>query len=776
MSKRTTDDMDGNDDDDDELTRLKAATADDRYEWMCPICMSPYDNQYRVPMAVSECYAKKRNPYSEEEDRGRADGCGHQVCEICSLRMLEKHMQCAVCRSNIKEFTADTALLADIVAFAEGQYVSMAAQYNEASTRLEPALMDLKKLQDDMAPTMKEAQEARERADKLQAEVNTLKGAVASRDMYQKMYEEEKKKSEAIPLLNDAIDKLQRDLYSLAEEVVYVRLEMVAQGSIDPDHVGLSQTDKALVVEGGPVNDRTCRVEVPVPMFPSKQMTKAIHQIKVINETEHGGVADTAPSDPRHIDRDVITATGREGGGERVFIRVGSWTDRFLREGTGFAERIMDGPDNNNPESGHYFRMVSVHSIKEAKLASEVFTAKKREEQEAKVRINERRAAAMERIRGYIANCNVSYSPLRECIDCFGEISENCGECDECAVLRCEICLNDQALHACRMGSQTNKYGMPCTSGLVAWEAYVTTCRRVLMTPPEMVRFYVDYLFATGASGVSSDRIDVNLDIDVNDMGAVAATFAAIFTHDRMAASSSTNLMKAREFIVDHMVKRFPQRANDTLEAFSRDIKRFYEERSAGTCPACLGRHGPGNCLSESYSLEWLKEFNRTVCRLYGDRDGVLDLFTPFDDIEFLGKMRALVIYCAFEGHDFAKGYTSHLESIDREGYDRFLQECAAKHAFQMPRSCVPVTLEQVRKVVGNSILEAALYKAPSLDTIEPIRALFGALRAFAAKSGTGARNRLPRLLNDLAREAESEYEVSRKKAKRIEKIYQGRQ
>ncbi len=201
--------------DDDELTRLKSATADDRYEWMCPICMSPYDNQYRVPMAVSECYAKKRNPYSEEEDRGRADGCGHQVCEVCSLRMLEKHMQCAVCRSNIKEFAADTTLLAEIVAFADGQYVSMAAQYNEASTRLEPALMDLKKLQDDMAPAMKEAQEARERADKLQAEVNNLKFAAASRDMYQKLYQEEKEKSEAIPELKEQINKLQRDLYSL---------------------------------------------------------------------------------------------------------------------------------------------------------------------------------------------------------------------------------------------------------------------------------------------------------------------------------------------------------------------------------------------------------------------------------------------------------------------------------------------------------------------------------------------------------------------------------
>jgi len=238
-------------------------------DWVCVICMTPYDNTGHMPMRTASCYEKKPNRYvsSEEEEeqdkarRGSAPPCAHKavICEPCSVRLMSDYAnnRCPSCRNWIKTMEVDVQLLHDIVSSQGGLYVSLVRQLNEAQTGLEPLSQQVQELKKALSQTEKIAQKLENKRSKLEtanSRVIALNRELSEESSKRKLAEdnvrvlgkfrEDKLKAER------RLAECEKIAAMLFEEIIGTRLRQVACGMLTVDQLGMKIASDA---SGAPV-------------------------------------------------------------------------------------------------------------------------------------------------------------------------------------------------------------------------------------------------------------------------------------------------------------------------------------------------------------------------------------------------------------------------------------------------------------------------------------------------------------------------------------------
>jgi len=230
-----------------------ARLPDINVDWECPICASPYDNDERIPMMVDACYRDAPNMYvSAREDtpgRGTVKGCGHRMCEPCSLTMMGRKRDlntCPTCRSWIKSYGPDLSLLHDLVSKDSGLYMLLVRQNNKLNASMDPLALEANKTGE-----IKEKLKAKER------ELTTKQSELLSA---QRAIQESKRESEGWKAARDEaerkVERLKKDILhyagltvkiieaekisrSLFEDVIDSRLRCVASGAVPASRLGI---------------------------------------------------------------------------------------------------------------------------------------------------------------------------------------------------------------------------------------------------------------------------------------------------------------------------------------------------------------------------------------------------------------------------------------------------------------------------------------------------------------------------------------------------------
>lgn len=449
------------------LQDLKNIRIEDRDDWLCPVCMSPYDNVQCVPMRVAQCTVKKPNPY-KQEDLGVKEGCGHVLCERCSLRSMDK--PCCMCRAHVLSFGPDLELLQEIVSHADGLYLAMAVQYNESAFKLEPVMEENKKLKDGMKPKDEEIARLVVFRDRVrQLETNLAEQARLAISESQKVAQLEKEARE----YNEKLDVQKKKVHSLATtnghlfvDLIKARVSAVSAGILDPADMGLVVSDGRarngdkmvlVTVALGPPHARN---ETAGYGKPRDTITKADDQTYRIIQKYQGASKQTleeaAPACVEDMQKDYIRHKGDK---PCTFLRVGSWTDRMLRSRDMATERVFDGDDDNDtggvPDA--LYRPVSDNAVYMAMERCVEIGLERKRVAEEKAALDQERQMVRDSLVRLFANSPVvrAFSVKNTCVSCMKVHDEDEAFalvlCMTCKTTRCDSnCAHDPNVHACR--------------------------------------------------------------------------------------------------------------------------------------------------------------------------------------------------------------------------------------------------------------------------------------------------------------------------------------
>ena len=342
------------------LQELKnVSLPEENLDWQCPICTAPYDNDQRVPMVVDACFEKKPNMYAEPKDddpaRGSIKGCGHCVCEPCSLQLTARSRnqnRCPSCRSWIRSWGPDLVRLHAIASHDGGRHLLHVRLINQAQASVDPLAQQLSEMpklkkvlldknealsrkqqeiislqavianakQD--AAIAKEAEEsARLRAERIQRQINQYAGLTG------KLAEQE---------------KISRDLF---EDIITSRIRSVASGALPAsqldivvDHdvaFGLA-VKYTITTESG---NRLTYVRKNYNMYRNEEELRCALIQRYMAEAQQEGRTPTA---------EQFEASHKQAG-DLVLVKMGTWLHQYM-ESTMMPESMLDdtgGADMN---------------------------------------------------------------------------------------------------------------------------------------------------------------------------------------------------------------------------------------------------------------------------------------------------------------------------------------------------------------------------------------------------------------------------------------------
>jgi hypothetical protein len=222
-------------------------------DWECSVCMFPYDNAAHVPFLVDASFEKKPNDYAddpEEDDRLRITkpGCGHAVCEPCSVQLLttRRGSKCPLCRAWVKSFAPHLQLLETIVSEDGGRYVALVRQLNEMSDRLDPLQTEVCMVAETKRKHAQEVQRLtvdQEAWQATRAELATMQTEKAG--LWTKVTELQRL-VETLSHFRDELVNAKRSISEkdalgalLFEEFITSRLKQVAAGTLAPSQLGI---------------------------------------------------------------------------------------------------------------------------------------------------------------------------------------------------------------------------------------------------------------------------------------------------------------------------------------------------------------------------------------------------------------------------------------------------------------------------------------------------------------------------------------------------------
>lgn len=463
--------LDEEGEDDEPLTLEALQTVDlpdvEMDDWACPICMFQYDNQDYVPMYIAESYAIALNQYNPDAERGSAPPCRHRLCTRCVLRVgLEP---CVTCRSFPARYETDLELLKEIVAFQGGYYVALTAQLNKTRWEQIPLERKLKEATDKLPAMEKRVALLEETERKLSEARDVANRATADRftadriaDGYKERFGQEKGRAEAAEQELRTRSAVNEHLF---KEVMAMRVNMVAGGTLSPAHIGLDvkpvPADGSLVVHvhtGPPARRGPTLVYVKGKAFLSGE---EVNLAQRISEYQRAGAGDgsleaTLPDSIDAIQDSALPLLASSAENDTFMVKNGTWLATFLVATYSDTEALFDGGDGAETtgavQMDSMYRPCTRAQLDAARQAYTKMMQEKKEREEAALerRRQKGKDEAEEedgpKIEGEKA-CEISLVDPYMCFYCF-ESKPSVKVCGMCMLPRCTECWQVD-VHAC---------------------------------------------------------------------------------------------------------------------------------------------------------------------------------------------------------------------------------------------------------------------------------------------------------------------------------------
>ena len=429
-----------------------ARLPDNNVDWECPICTALYDNDGRVPMMVDACYDRAPNMYTDlAEDEARrkiVKGCGHVLCEPCSVQRIARRRDentCPTCRGWIKSFAPDLTRLHDIVSEDSGRYVLHVRQNNTLNASMDPLALkaaEIPRLR--QALKDKDAQVQAVEDQRLEALASIKKArdeAKTFQDAFAKAERQRLKAVRDLTKYTGLVGKLaeqEQMTRSLFEDVICSRIKRVAAGFLPASQLGITVSRVPVWImegtEAGPpvkyivTTSDGKRMEYVRPNF-NVYRTQEEHRYSVIERMLDQAKKETQLPSPQELKDSFKTA------GDSILVRTGTWLHHFLSENM-MAEALLDDTCGADINTHYVMATPSMLAAAEKRRDEEekalADKAAKKAEEEAAKKVEEeaeRKKRAEEEATKPPATSHVNADyPLR-CISCLRDVDELCNDC-----------------------------------------------------------------------------------------------------------------------------------------------------------------------------------------------------------------------------------------------------------------------------------------------------------------------------------------------------------
>ena len=420
-----------------------ACLPEPNMDWECPICMGPYDNAGRVPMAVDVCFGKNPDMNVDQDDddelRGVTKGCGHTVCEPCSVHILakrRKEKRCPTCRGWVKSFGPDLEKLMAIVSEDGGRYAFLVRRNNELNDSVDPLALKAaeipglkKQIADKDKATldiMVKMETANKKLEETRAALTLAAEDCTAANLKLNALKKEVKKLTRLQVRLREQEKISRTLF---EDVITSRIRHVASGAVPASQLGITTERDAILYPANP----------PVKYIISTKDGTRLEYVREQwgmhrqEEEQRCAVIERYMAEAREENNlpsaDQFMTSYIQTGGERglVLVKTGTWLHSYMTAHM-MAESMFDDADGADMNT-RYVIATSAMLAEAQKRRDDLDAAameKKQEELrqfiEQAMKIEEPQSQMLEEL----------HNEAKECISCIRRVVvECCVKCKE---------------------------------------------------------------------------------------------------------------------------------------------------------------------------------------------------------------------------------------------------------------------------------------------------------------------------------------------------------